>query len=123
MFARFGRHDGMLGMERVGSDDIDDIDVRIISEPVHRLIVVDVLVRDVVLRLPFLRFGRRAGDDAGEPAVPGFLQRGRNLVGAQAAEAAKGESELFVRISSASFPSYQAGHRTTGGDPGWVFAK
>jgi len=55
---------------------------------------------------------------AGVPAVPGFLQRGRNLVGAQADEASKGEAHLFVRISSASFRSYHAGNRSTGSDPG-----
>src|SRR5437879_3600068 len=31
MFAGFSRLEGMLGMESVGSDDIDDIDVRIVG--------------------------------------------------------------------------------------------
>src|SRR5439155_1464416 len=89
---------------------------RLESEPA--LFAIGSPLRDVVLRLPFLRLCWRAGDDTGEPAVPGFLQRGRNLVGAQAAEAAKGEAQLFVRISSASFRSYHAGNRSTCSDPG-----
>jgi len=71
-----------------------------------------------VLRFPFLRFGRRAGDDAGQTAVPGFLQRGRDLIGAQAAETAQGEAQLFVRLSGLSCRCWHDGYRSTCSDAG-----
>src|SRR5439155_19376361 len=80
---------------------------RVESEPA--LFAIGSPLRDVVLRLPFLRLCWRAGDDTGETAVPGFLQRGRNLVGAQAAEAAKGEAQLLSGSAARAFEAIMPG--------------
>ena len=88
----------MLGMERVGRHDIDHVNVRVVRHVFHVFVVIDVLVRNVVLRLPFLRLSGMAGDDAGQPAILGLGDGGRKLRGGQAAQAAQGKPQLAVRI-------------------------
>ena len=96
VFAGVGRLDGVFGVERVGGDDIHNVNVRVVGHFLHRVVVVDVPVGNVVLGLPFFRLGGCAGDDAGEAAEFRVLQGGRNLVGAQAAETDQGHAKLFV---------------------------
>ena len=104
----------MLGVKPVRRDDINDVDVRVIGHFLHRVIVIDAPVGKVVLGLPFFGLGRRAGDDAGETAIFCLLQRGGNLVGAQAAEADQGDAELFVRVGGEGSGSQGAGKRRGG---------
>jgi hypothetical protein len=98
MLVRLGRLEGQLGMERVGRDDINHVDVRVVRHLLHVFVVIDVLVGNVVLRLPFFGLVRVASDDAGQPAILGLGEGGRKLVGGQAAQAAEGKTQLAVRV-------------------------
>src|SRR3569833_1942136 len=96
VFARLGGYQRVVQMNGVRRHDIHDIDVLVVGDPVHRLVVVDVLVGDVVLGLPLHGFRGRARDDPGQPAVFGLLHRRSNLVGTEAAQPAQRESQLLT---------------------------
>jgi len=79
---------GLLGVKRVRRDDVDDVDVGVLRQLMHRVVGEDAGVGEAVLLFPLACLGRRVGDDAGEAAEPGVLKRGGDLVLAEAAEAA-----------------------------------
>ena len=91
-------------VQRVRRHHVDDVDVLVVAICVHGLVVVDALVGQAVLLLPFLGLRRRAGDDAGEAAVARLQQRRRDLVGREAAEAAQRDAELARRRLSDALP-------------------
>ena len=62
MFSRPSGPHTMLGVEGVGSDDVDDIDVRIIRQTVHLIVAVDCGVRESVVVRPRLPLARGASD-------------------------------------------------------------
>ena len=114
MFARLRRLDRVFGMQRVGRDDIDDINVGIVRHLLHRVVIVNIFVGQIVLRLPFFRLGGRAGDDPGQPAEFCLLQCGCDLIRAQATEADEGKAQFPVRVGGAEgwrkcFDEWQAG--------------
>ena len=79
MFLRPSRSDHMLRMQSVRRDDVDDINVKIFSQPRHRVIVINVFRRKAVLLGPRPAFFRRAGDYPAQLAILGELQRRTEL--------------------------------------------
>src|ERR1019366_8750544 len=112
-----------FGVQRVRRDDIDDVNVRIVGHLLHRVVAVNVFVREVILRLPPFRLGGRAGDDAGEPAEFCLLQRRRDLVRAQAAEADEGKAEFPLRAGGADGRRQRPDERQAGGGESAGFEK
>jgi hypothetical protein len=123
MLARLGSLDGMLGVQPVGRDHIDDIDVGIVRHFFHIAVIVDVLVGNVVLRLPAFRLGGRAGDDSGQLAEMGLRQRGCDLISAQTAKAGEGETEFFFRRGGLRARRQGADERQARGGQGGGFEK
>ncbi len=99
-------------MQRVRRDDVDDVDVGVVRELMHRVVGDDAAVAETVLLFPFAGFGRRVGDDACEPAELRFLERGRDLVFAQAAEPAECPAEFFLRALREDVGCLQAQQRS-----------
>jgi hypothetical protein len=99
MFAGLGRLDGVLGVQGIGRNDINNINIRVVAHLFHRVVVVDIFVWNVVLRFPFFGFGGMAGDNPGKTAIFRQLQSRCDLIGAQAAQAANSKSKLAVGVS------------------------
>jgi hypothetical protein len=97
MLARLGRLDRVLRMQRIGRDDINHVNVGIVRHLFHRVVTVNIFIRQVVLRLPFFRLGGRTGDNAREPAEFCLLQCRCDLVRAQAAETDEGKAKFLAR--------------------------
>src|SRR5690606_28458823 len=100
VLARLRRADRVPGMERVRGGHVDDVDARIVRHAVHVVVAVDAAVGNAVLRLEPGYARWRTADQARQPAVPGLLQRRRDLVLAQAAETAQGDAERARRAPS-----------------------
>jgi hypothetical protein len=99
VLAGAGGANGEFAMHGIGQHDIHDVDVGIIGDAVEVLVIIDVLARDIVLVGPDLLLGGSARDNTGEATLLCFLQSGRDLVGAQAAEADEGEAKPFISLS------------------------
>ncbi len=91
------RLDGMFRVQAVWRDDIDDINVRIVCQLVHLVVAVNILVGNVVFRLPDWNLRGRAGDNSDQAAILRQLQRRRELAVAQAAQAGERETQLARR--------------------------
>ena len=75
MLARSRSTNGEFLVHRVRQDDVDNVYVRVVRNPIEVSIVVGVLLRDAVLLLPNSRFFRRTGDDSDQFAVLCFLSQ------------------------------------------------
>src|SRR6188768_508197 len=105
-------------MQCVRRHHVDDVDVLVGGHAIHGRVVVHALVRDAVLLLPLLGLGRGAGDDAGETAIARLLQRGRDLVGREAAEPDECDAELARRCFGRRCLAREAGQQRCGGEGG-----
>ena len=73
----------MLRVQPRRRHHIDEVDLGVVREPVHRGVIVDVLFGKAVVRRPFLALGPRAGDHAGQTYKLGLFQS---------------RPELFIRV-------------------------
>jgi hypothetical protein len=96
VLAGFGGGERLLEVQSIRSDDVNDVDVRVIRHLRHRVVGVDAPVRNAVLRLPGARLLGCIRDDAGQAAPVALLQGGRDLVFAQTPEPAHGEADLLA---------------------------
>ena len=110
----------MLGVQRVRRDDVDDVDVRIVRHALHRRRSrIDASVGEAVLSLPPFALFRASGDDAGEPTVRRPLERGGDLIRAQASESDDREPERLLTRKRPGHRAARAKHGHAGyGDRG-----
>ena len=115
VFAGRGGRDRVFEVHGIRRHNVDDADVLVVGHPSHRLIVVDTRFGQAVFLLPLGGLGGRAGDDAGQAAVARLLQRRRNLIGRQAAEAAERDTELPFPGLAERHAAQQGSDRKGGG--------
>ena len=115
VFASLGRLDGMLGMEGIGSNDIYHVNIRIIRQALHVVVVVDIAVREVILRLPASGLGGGARNDASEAAIFGFLQGRGQLLRAQCPQTNQGDAEFPCGVDRACWLGKKTGQWKGGG--------
>ena len=92
MFARLGGADGELGMQRRRRNDVHDIDVGIVGDPVEVLVVVDVLLIQAVFGCPSLSLFGMSSNDTGEIAVLRLAQRRTKFAGGVSAQSKQGNA-------------------------------
>ena len=96
MFAGLVRADRVFGVHRVGQHDIDDVDVRIVADPVIGLVAVPVRLGDAVLGAVFLQLGGGAAHQRLEFGELAVLEIGEDLLGGVIAEADHRIAELAL---------------------------
>ncbi len=111
VFARGSRLESLFGMLRVRCHDVDRVDVPIVGHALHRVVGVAVGRGDPELHLPRARLIEALGDDSRQAAVLGLLQRRRDLMLAEIAEPAYGETDLACRFVFRSADEWHRGRR------------
>ncbi len=94
MLPRIGANHRKLLMQTRGRHHINHINIRIIRDGVHVLVVVHIGVLDTVFFLPYRNLLRATGDNPAQLTVLGQLQCRRELVGAVATETDQGDAQF-----------------------------
>ena len=97
MLSRLGGGNAVLGVKTVRRHHVDDVDVGVARDLLHRVVAEDVLLGKAVFVRPLHPLVPAARDDSGELAVLGLEQRRRQAAGGVAAEADERDAELPVR--------------------------
>src|SRR5262249_42863780 len=66
MFARLRCANDKFRVKSRRRNDVNDVDLFVVSDPIESLVAVDVLLVEVVISRPLLALLRMAGNDAGE---------------------------------------------------------
>ena len=94
VLARLQRADRLLGVERDRRDDIDNVNVRIVRDAIHRRVIVDTRRRKTEVLRPFLALGPRARDHTREADKLRLAQRRSELARRVVAESNQREAKL-----------------------------
>ena len=117
MLAGAKRPDRKFGVQRVGEDDVDDLDPRIVGDAVEVVIAVDAVLRHAILGGDAARLLAIAADQSGQARAARRGEGVDDLAERQLAEADDRETELAVLRQGFGGPELAA---AGGPPPDWA---